>query len=575
MQADRIRTGVQLFAGAAIPLFLLLGCGGGGDGGTPPVAPRLTKTCADLQGAFVEASAIGLPTRGASVTSAVVVAGGGAGAAAYDTHCLVSGEIRPVDTSAPDIRFQLALPNDWNGKALMLGGAGFNGSIPSVSTPDALWGASKARLPLGRGYAVYASDSGHQSAADVPPGAFASNEESLRNYAGDALKKTRDVAAVLIRSRYGRAASRSYFLGYSKGGGEALAVAQRWPADWDGVIAGAPGWNVTAVSLQMLSASQAVAAPGAWLNEAKRGLLYRAALGACDALDGVADGVISHVRACALQFDPRTAVHEGVPLRCPGGLDTGDTCLSDAQLTALQQVNEPTRLSYTLGSGETSLPGFPVYIADNGGGAGTPVQVATMTALGVFGAVAPAFVPTAAMSSAWQQADGFLRYVVLGDEGFNPLTLDIGSGDGVASRIGAVSALDANISDLSPFKNRGGKLILWTGTADMLISPRATEFFYARLQSTMGADKVDAFVRFYQVPGAQHGPSSVFQPEWDPLTAVEAWVERGVDPGNQLVVSDDAGVPGRTRPLCGYPAWPRYTGSGDVNSVASYVCASS
>jgi feruloyl esterase len=244
------------------------------------------------------------------------------------------------------------------------------------------------------------------------------------------------------------------------------------------------------------------------------------------------------------------------------------------QLAGLKQVNEPTRLSYALGSGETSLPGFPVYIADNGGGAGSAVQKATMTALGVFGSAVPAFPPTGAMSSAWSQADGFIRYVVVGNPGFNALNMDIGTASGLASRFGAVSALDGNISDISPFMNKGAKLLIWTGTADMLITPRATEFFYSRMQSSMGAAKVDSFVRFYQIPGGQHGPSSVFQPEWDQLAAIENWVEKGADPANNLIVTDDAGVPGRTRPMCVYPTWPKYKGSGDINSAASYACAS-
>lgn len=576
---------------------LVASCGGGGGGAlpaqlssdspaatstatpaaaaAPAAAQAATKTCAQLASASVAAGAIGLPNGGAAVSSAVPMPAGGTGAAAYGAYCLVSGDILPVDPAAPNIKFQLALPESWNGKALMLGGSGFDGSIPPLSDSSTLWGSPKAVLPLGRGYAVFGSDSGHQAQSGVPPGAFGSNPEALKNYAGDALKKTRDVAVALIGMRYGKAPSKSYFLGYSKGGGEALAVTQRWPADWDGVVAGAPGWNVTAVSLQMLAATQAVAVPGAWLDPAKRGLLFNAALAACDGLDGANDGVVSNVRACELVFDPATATYNGAPLRCPNGADTGDTCLSDVQIAALKKINEPSPLSYTLASGEASLPGFPVYIADNGGGTGSDVLKATMSALGVFGAVAPAFPPSAAMSSAWQQADGFIRYVVLGDPGFDALTMNLQTADGLASRFELASALDADIADISPFMNRGGKLIIWQGTQDMLISPRATEFFYSRMQAAMGPANVDSFVRYYQLPGSQHGPSSVFQAEWDQLTAIENWVEKGQDPGSSLVVSDDVGVPGRTRPMCAFPYWPRYLGSGDINSASSYVCAAS
>ena len=573
----RWQTAIAAVATALI--FVIPGCGGGStpEAAVPPIAAGpADMTCADLNGATVDAGSIGLPTRGASVTvTTSVVAGGGTGTGAYGAYCLVTGNIKPIDTSAPNINFQVALPEEWNGKALMYGGSGTDGSIPSLSSPNLLWGMAASPLPLGRGYAVFASDSGHQNQPGVPNGAFASNTEALKNYQGDALKKTRDVAISLITARYAKAPEKSYFWGYSRGGGEAMAVAQRWPADWDGVIAGAPGWNVTGVSLQMLAATQAVAAPGAWLNQPKRQLLFQTVQGVCDGLDGVVDGVINNVRACAVQFNPLTASLAGTPLRCPGGVDTGNTCLSDAQLEALKQINEPKALSYALSSGETSLPGFPVYIADNGGGTGTVGTMATLSSLGVFGSTPPAFPVTGAMASAWSQSDSWVRYSILGDPGFNSLLLDIGTGSGFASRFVAVSALDSNIMDISAFQESGGKLMMWIGTSDMLISPRATEFLYSRMQSAMGPAKVDSFVRFYQIAGAQHGVSSMFQPDFDQLTAIENWAEKGIDPANNMIVTDTLGVPGRTRPVCQYPLWAKYKGSGDVNSAASFTCVSS
>jgi hypothetical protein len=557
--------------------MLVAACGGGGGGGSEE-APLATRTCDQLASATVPAADIGLPTTGAAVTTAVVLPAGGSGPAAHGPYCLVSGNIRPVDASAPDIQFRLALPNDWNGKVAMFGGGGWNGFIFPLDGAAPLSGSSSYATPLARGYAVFASDSGHQTAAGVSPAAFTSNAEAYRNYVGDALKKTRDVAMSLLTSRYGRAPGKAYFMGSSKGGGEAITVAQRWPADWDGIIAAAPGWNFTLVGLHMLHASQVFAAPGAWLNEGKRTVLYQAALEACDHLDGLRDAVISNVQGCAAAFNPATASLSGVLLRCVGGVDTGDTCLSDTQLTALKKVSEPTPLGYTLGSGESSLPGYPVYFADNGGGAGDATQKAFVALFGPLGMVPPAYpLDLATMSVNWQLGDEYGRYLLAGDPDFTgALSLDIPSGGGYRERLLRLSALDANIADLTPFQARQGKLLLLTGTADRLISPRSTEFLYYRMQSAMGAAKVDAFARFYQIPGEQHSPiSPVFEGAWDKLSALEDWAERGIDPADRLTMADEGGVPGRTRPVCRFPSWPKYKGTGDVNSASSFTCATS
>jgi hypothetical protein len=523
------------------------------------------KKCSDLTGVTIAAKAIGLPTGGATVSSAVSASAGGAGDQAYGSHCLVSGDIKPVDPAAPNIKFQLALPDKWNGKAAMLGGAGLNGFIPPLTNASNLWGSQKKPLPLSRGYAVFSSDSGHQNKEGEHPAAFGANQEALKNYAGDALKKTRDVAMKLVSSHYGRAPGKSYFIGYSKGGGEALAVAQRWPSDWDGVVAGAAGWNVTGVALGMLNAAQAVAVPGAWLNEAERHTLYVGVLGACDALDGVTDGVISNPRTCEARFDPAT-------LRCPQGGDTSDACLSDVQLAALKRMNDPKSLSYVIGTGESSIPGYPVYLADHGGGVPDAVHKELLTQVGVYGSTPPAFPPTPQMPLGVSLADGVIRHMIVGDSNFNTLAMDITSGSGMASHIEAHSALFSNVTDLSPFLKSGGKLLFWTGSAEP--AARTSRHYYSRMQAAMGPARVDSFVRYYEIPGAQHGPSSSFQPEWDQLATIENWVEKGIDPANNIVATDDAGVPGRTRPLCVFPSWPKYNGSGDVNNAKSFTCAS-
>ena len=182
---------------------VLAGCGGGDDAPAPTAAPTAAPlTCDQLTGTAIPAASIGLPTAGAVVTAASGVAAAGTGAKAIPEYCLVTGTIAPVDTTAPNITFRVALPTIWNSKVVMFGGGGFNGSIPNVAG-NVPAGPTDQLVPLGRGYATFASDSGHQAnALGSLDGSFGLNDEAVRNFSGDALKKTRDAAVFLIKARY-------------------------------------------------------------------------------------------------------------------------------------------------------------------------------------------------------------------------------------------------------------------------------------------------------------------------------------------------------------------------------------
>ena len=556
---------------SAMAMGLLSACGGSDDGSGAPAAPTaVLMTCAQLVNMQIPSTAIGLPSTGAVITAATTVAANGTGSAAVGEYCLATGKIMPVDPTAPDIQFKVALPTTWNSKVLMRGGGGWNGSIPAVAGNIL---NTTAASPLGRGYAVFGSDSGHQSAASIDA-SFSANPEAFRNWIGDALKKTRDAALVVVKAIYGSAPTKSYFVGSSTGGREALAVAGRWPADWDGVVALYPSHDAAVQILGMLAEARALAAPGAYMNSAKRGVLYGAALAACDALDGVNDGVISNVQRCNTIFDPTTALLNGLPVRCAGGADTGDTCLSDAQLAALTKINSPVLFNFSLANGETSFPGYNVLVSDNGIPTDPAPLQPTLASLG-FGLAPPAFPVTGSMLAGLQYADSFVRYAIAGDATFNTLAIDASNPGSLASRFSEFSALDNADRNLTPFAEKGGKLLIMHGTADTLVSPRRSELYVQQLRATMGADKVDSFLRFYEVPGFGHSVSAQFNASWDQLTAIESWVEKSVDPATNQIVTDTLGVPGRTRPLCLYPTWPKYKGSGDVNSAASFTCSSS
>ncbi|MBC5784650.1 tannase/feruloyl esterase family alpha/beta hydrolase [Ramlibacter sp. USB13] len=552
----------------------LAACGGGGGTAVGPApapapAPAQPMACGALAGMAIPASAIGLPTSGGTVTSATVVPASGTGAASVPEHCLVNASITAVDTAAPKIMMRVALPTIWNGKALMYGGGGFDGSIPNVvgNVPQ---GATDQPLPLARGYAVFASDSGHQAnARGSLDGSFGFNDESLRNWGGEALKKTRDTAMFLIKSRYAEAAGKAYFAGGSTGGREAIQSIQRWPADWDGAIAWYPAWNQASAMLGGQAGSLQLAKPGAYPNQNKRLALFTAAMQACDGLDGVTDGLVSNQAACNASFDPATATLNGAPLRCAGGADTGDTCLSDAQIAALKAINAPVTFGFALASGETGYPGYNVWAADLGMTSASPVQP-TVTFLN-FGTSAPANpMPTTAPYIS-QQLEQVLKNIITRDGSFNPLTFDPTGPTPWASRWGDLSKMIDQSSDLSGFADRGGKLLLAHGVHDVLVSSRATADYYGRLVRKFGQPKADTFVRYYEVPGFGHAVSSQFNATWDSLTALERWVEQGTAPAAQ-VTRDTVGVPGRTRPMCDYPKWARYNGSGDVNAAASFTC---
>lgn len=542
------------------------------------VAPAAAVvSCQGLEGFAIPAEAIGLPTRGARVQSVAVVDAGGTGAKTFGGYCRLVVEIAPVDQAAPPIRVQLSLPDQWNRRSLMLGGGGYNGILPNTAGNVAA-GPVDRPDPIGRGYAVFGSDSGHDLASDpANPGSFGLNDEALRNFAGDALKKTYDTARAIIRHRYGASPLRNYFAGGSTGGREALAMVQKWPADIDGAIVLYPAYSAASLNLQFGRMTRALAAPGAYPNLAKRKALLDAAMAACDGLDGVVDGVVSHQAQCNARFDPATAMLGDRPLRCEGGADTGDQCLSDAQIAAMKVINTPIQIGYPLANGERHYPGFNVWGSDFGRPGDSPVQ-AVVNRLGL-NVQAPAHPmplfgtgPTAVTAYGSGFWDQWVRFFVTRDPKANALELDPQQPGPWQQRISELTGLqDHNQTDLSPFAKRGGKVLMAHGTADQLVSTRATAEYFERIQGRMGAGRVHGFLRYYEIPGYGHAASTQFGAAWDSLTALERWSERGEAPAAQIVV-DATAVPGRTRPLCEYPTWPRYSGTGDVNQAASFRC---
>lgn len=567
----------------SIGRFALLGIACGalaalGACGTPPRGGQDVQRCEALRDASVPASAMGLATRGAVVTSTEYVPARGTAPKTHDGYCKVLGDILPVDTTAPAIRFQLNLPSHWNRKSLMIGGGGYNG-VPAKTTELLPAGPMDKADPIGLGYATYGSDSGHQLAADpLNPGRFALNREALKNFAYEALKKTHDAAQALIKRHYGGKPQWKYFVGGSTGGREALAVAQKWPTDFHGVVALYPAFAAASLDLQFGRITRAFAQPGAYPNLQKRAQLYKAGIQACDALDGAKDGLVSNQRQCNRIFDPATASVDGRPLRCEGGRDTGSDCLSDAQIRAMKIFASDIVFHPPVGSGEVRHAGFNTWGVDLGRPAGDNKLQATVNYLNL-GTIAPGYPmpanPAGSQSVPYHAGfwDQWVKYFVTADPAFNSLTLDPQHPGQWRKRINELTRMqDINQTDLSAFADRGGKLLIAHGNADGLVPTRATEDYVRRIQAGMGKAKARSFLRYYEIPGYGHAVSTVFNASWDSLGALENWVEKGQAPGPQ-VVTDSTGVPGRTRPLCEYPGWPQYLGHGDLDQAASFRCS--
>src|SRR6195952_776169 len=255
-------------------------------------ASYVVKHCAELEGQSVPASVIGLPTRGAIITDASFVAAAAPRNRNGD-YCRLVGVIKAQLDTTPDIRFEVNLPARWNGRALQMGGGGYNGVIVSGTEPTAF---APAASPLSTGYATFGSDSGHVGNSGRAD--FAMNDEAVINFGYGHLKKTHDVALALIIMGYGRKPEQTYFAGGSTGGREAFTVIERYPNDYDGVIANAPAINFSGVRLMGVLVGQAAyGRAGGFVSVQQQKRVVQAVLHECDALDGALDGIVSDVQA--------------------------------------------------------------------------------------------------------------------------------------------------------------------------------------------------------------------------------------------------------------------------------------
>src|SRR5499427_4716872 len=507
------------------------------------------SVCAGLKDFSIAASAIGLPTSGAVVQTATSVNGSDQGNVNGD-FCKVIGIVKPQRAGSPNLEFEVNLPLTWNRRVLQMGGGGYDGSLVTGLAQYTLQ-PPNTDTPLKQGYVTLGSDGGHKGKPGFD-GTFGLDDEALVNYGKQSVKKAHDAAMAVIRKVYGLAPERFYFIGGSQGGHEALDAAARYPQDYDGVVAHYPAYNVTMLHLGSLNVGRALYADGgaAWINPKKTKLIGDAVYAKCDDLDGVRDGIISNVAACNAAFDPKA-------LRCLNGADTGDTCLSDAQLKAVATINSEYK------------PGFAIAGADTFG-KWALLEGATFTGPSNFGQVPQPSNPISGKEALLYSAgDQTVKFIITRDPKIDTMKFDPKQYQSQTVRAGTI--MDVTDVSLDKFRAKGGKILMTHGTADDFITPHNSIAYYKRQVAQFGQSRLDSFMRFYYVPGLGHG-FGVFNAKFDSLGALRDWVEKGKAPSG-LTAMDGNPNASRTRPLCEFPKWPKFTGAaGRESSASSFTC---
>ncbi len=474
---------------------------------------------------------------------AFTAAGTGALFKELPAFCRVTGVLKP--TSDSEIKFEVWLPEAaWNGKFEGIGNGGFAGSI---SYPG-LAGA------LARGYASASTDTGH-SGGDATWALR--HPEKIVDYGHRAVHEMTAKAKLIVKAFYGDGPKRSYFASCSNGGRQALMEAQRYPQDYDGIIAGAPANYFTHILTGFAWNMQALLnEPGSYIPASKLKAIEAAALAACDARDGVTDGVIDEPTQC--RFDPAVLLCKDAET---------DACLNAKQVASLKKIYAGPRDA----RGAQVIPGFAPGGETGPGGWSNWITGASETKAAQFFFATQAFMNMVHNNPAWDYKSFDLEK------------------DGKLADEKAAAHLNATNPNLKAFQARGGKLILYHGWSDAALPPVNTINYFQSVTAKLGERQTRGFVRLFMAPGMQHcaggpGPNSFGQtvtsaqsdPQHDLTLALERWVEQGVAP-DQIIAARRSGADPkspatRTRPLCAYPQVARYKGSGSTDDAANFVC---
>jgi feruloyl esterase len=432
--------------------------------------------------------------------------------------CRIAATLKPTGDS--DIKIEVWLPAaGWNGKLQAVGNGGWAGSISYGAMAEALHD----------GYATSSTDTGHVGGS----GSFAlGHPEKVVDFGYRSEHEMTVKAKALVEAFYGNPARMSYWNGCSTGGRQGLKEAQRFPDDYDGIIAGAPANPRTHLAFGTMWIAHAnLKDPASYIPPAKYPAIHQAVLNACDALDGLKDGLIADPTRC--HFDPQV-------IACKGADSSADnsTCLTAPQMETVKRILSPSRNPRT---GEEIFPGLEP---------GAELGWATLAGPQPFAAITDHF-----------------KYVVFKDPNWDWKTLNFDSDVALADKIDneTINATDAN---LKPFFGRNGKLLLYHGWADQNVAPQSTINYYKRVVDTLGGERQTAdSIRLFMAPGMAHCGGGEGPHTFDMMSAITDWRENGRAP-ERIIASRT----GRTRPLCAYPQVAKYKGSGSIDEASNFVC---
>jgi feruloyl esterase len=528
------------------------------------------------------------PVTPTQITLAKFIPGGttSADGVTLPDHCQVQGIINKrtgIDGFPYGDRFEVRLPAQWNGRFMFQGGGGTEGAVP-----PATGNAGTLSPTLARGWAVASQDGGHEN-KDLPvPNQFFLDPEAIADHAYRSIDVTTQIAKFLIDAYYGQSPNRSYFVGCSTGGRQGMVFSQNFPDYYDGIVAGDPVYDLEAIALAEDWGVQAIAAitpapiqkfpngsPVLYpaFPVADQNLFTSAILAACDRLDGLADGVVDNLPACWAKFDPATFVFpdSGLPLQCMGAKTA--TCLTSAQINAVKKINQGPRNSL----------GQPIKVP----AATAARDHADNTVVGYAydgGFMTPTGIPSRKIGTPTTPPGDFtlglgqIPYIWLSpaNPGADPLRFDFDKDIGNVNKSTPLVTYSAS-TDISKFKNRGGKIIWYHGASDPGPPVQATIAYYNALTARNGGpEQTAAFARLFVVPNMGHCRGGPATDQFDMLTPLVSWVEQGTAPDHVIASGTrfTSSPATRSRPLCPYPQETRYVGpaGGDIGAATNYAC---
>ena len=453
-------------------------------------------------------------------------------------HCRVSGVL------APEIAFEVNLPTPWNGRLYMIGNGGHAGEAP-----DDPGRAAQRRTALEHGFAMASTNTGHDARREPSATFVLSNPQKAIDYAYRAVHLTAVTAKEIANRHYARPVANAYWNSCSNGGRQGLIEAQRYPSDFDGIVANAPWVDQTGFTIGALWNQRAFTETH--VSAEKIALVAEHVMQKCDAVDGLRDGLIDDPRQCS--FDAAA----DVPI-CATGDAASATCLTAAEAAAVQKVYDGPQ-----SNGRAIFPGFMLgseaVVARPNGAAGSSWV----------GLISPA--EPNGRTADFGLAEATMRYLV-----FDPprpdwdfRTFDFDRDSPLLERWGELA--NATETDLSDFRAGGGKLLITYGWADQILQPLMGVDYYEKAAAANPPDATD-FMRLFMIPGMAHCGGGVGPDQHDAVTAVIDWVEKGVAPDSLIARKIENGAVTRSRPLCPYPQVARYKGQGSTDDAASFEC---